>query len=111
MADDGRVAGAAAANEGGARSNAGSNNAVINQQEHQELLDEIEELREGQKSRDACLKLLQSKFEKFLGSGKALLTEEALYGSQSMKTLTTQARALLTEVEKRENVEVQLGDV
>ena len=54
--------------------------------------------------------MLQSKFEKFLGSGKALLTEEALYGSQSMKTLTTQARALLTEVEKRENGELQLGD-
>ena len=47
MADDGRVAGAATANEGGARSNAASNNAAVNQQEHQELLDEIEELREG----------------------------------------------------------------
>ena len=110
MADDERVAGAATANEGGARSNAGSNNAAVNQQEHQELLDEIEELREGQKTRDACLKALQAKFEKFLGSGKALLTEEVLYGSQSMKTLITQASALLTEVEKRENVEVQLGD-
>ena len=54
--------------------------------------------------------MLQSKIEKFLGSGKALLTEEALYGSQSMKTLSNQARALLTEVEKRENVELQLGD-
>ena len=42
MADDGRGAGAATANEGGARSNAASNNAAINQQEHQELLDEIE---------------------------------------------------------------------
>ena len=47
MGDDGRVTGAATANEGGARSNAASNNAAINQQEHQELLDEIEELREG----------------------------------------------------------------
>lgn len=56
--------------------------------------------------RDYCLSQLQTKFERFLGSGKSLVTEDALFSSASMKTLSAQVSALLAEVGLRESLEV-----
>ena len=82
----------------------------MNQQEHQELKSEIEELKLAVEVRDLSLKELQTSFSKFSGHGKALISEENLFRSKSMETLSTQVRYLLDEVEKRENLEIQLAD-
>jgi len=54
------------------------------------LIDQIEEGKKELASRDACLVQLQAKMQRFLGTSKALVTEEALYSSASMKTITGQ---------------------
>ena len=51
------------------------------------------------------LKELDSFFIKFVGKGKNLLSEETLFKSKSMVTLSEQVASLIAEVEKRESQE------
>ena len=48
------------------------------------MLDQVEELKSELAARDQSLKQLQGKFERVLGSGRALLTEDAFFTSSSM---------------------------
>lgn len=83
----------------------------VSQQEHQKLIEEIEGRDLTIQSMNLSLKELDSFFIKFAGKGKNLLSEETLFKSKSMVTLSEQVASLIAEVEKRESQESQLAEL
>jgi len=59
--------------------------------------------------RDACLEQLYQSLDRLSSSGKSLISEEVIFKSKSMETLSGQIRTLIDEVEKRENFEEKLA--
>lgn len=109
--DSNRVSSQAPA-EGGVSGDPGSQGKAkpglisTSQDADQNAEDPCEELKSQLAVRDSCLKKLQSRLEAIQGSSKVLLTEEALFSSQSIKTIIAQVNSLLSEVERRENLEI-----
>ena len=68
-------------------------------------MDEIEELKQVIEVRDRVLKELKGSFSKFNGKGKDIMSEDTLFKSKSLETLSEQVDSLIKEVVKRENLE------
>lgn len=73
-------------------------------------MDEIEDLKQVIEVRDRVLKELQGNYSKLSGKGKDIMSEDTLFKSKSMATLSEQVVSLIEEVEKRENLENQLTE-
>ena len=73
-------------------------------------MDEIEDLKGVIEVRDRVLKELQGNYSKLSGKGKDIMSEDTLFKSKSMATLSEQVVSLIEEVEKRENLENQLTE-